>query len=62
MQKILWVCSAALLAVLVIGGGWTVTSKQKAANAVVAAPASIDPFDLMLKAIKLPVHIIEDVI
>jgi hypothetical protein len=59
MQKILGVCTAALLAAVIIGS-WTMSTKGKAPNAPAVAPASVDPFDLMRKAIELPVHIIED--
>jgi hypothetical protein len=61
MQKILGVCVAALLAAVIIGS-WTMSTKGKAPNAPVVAPAAMDPFDLMRKAIELPVHIIEDAI
>ena len=61
MRKILYVCTAALLAAVIIGN-WTLSTKGKAPNAPAVAPAAMNPFDLMRKAIELPVHIIEDAI
>jgi hypothetical protein len=61
MRKILSVFTAALLTAVIIGS-WTMSTKGKAPHAPVVAPAAMNPFDLMLKAIELPVHIIEDAI
>jgi hypothetical protein len=57
MRKKMSVCAVALLAAVIVGG-WAMTTTAKAPPEVV--PAAMNPFELMLKAIELPIHIIVD--
>jgi len=59
MRKIQVVWAAALLAAIVVGG-WAIATKAKAPNVPEATAATMSPFDIMRKAINLPVHIIDD--
>jgi len=59
MRKIQFVWAAALLAAIVVGG-WAIATKAKAPNVPEATAATMSPFDMMRKAINLPVHIIDD--
>jgi hypothetical protein len=61
MRKILPVCTAALLAAVVVGT-WAMTTKASAPNAPIVAPAAMNPFDMMLNALDLPIHVIIDAI
>jgi len=59
MRKIQWVWAVALLAAVVVGS-WAIATKAKAPKAPEATAATMSPFDMMHKAINLPVHIIDD--
>jgi len=59
MRKIHLVWAVALLAAVVVGG-WVIATKAKAPNAPEATAATMSPFDMMRKAIMLPVHTIDD--
>lgn len=61
MRKIMSVCAVALLATVIVGS-WAMTTKANAPNAPEVTAAAMDPFDMMLKAVDLPIHVIVDAI
>ena len=61
MRKIITsACTAALLGVVIVGTWAMTNTTAKSANP--PAPAAMEPFDMMLKAVDLPVHNIVDAI
>jgi len=60
MRKILSVSAVALLAAVIVGG-WAMTTTTAKGPPTVAA-AAMNPFEMMLRAIELPIHIIVDTI
>jgi hypothetical protein len=60
MRKIITsVCTAALLATVIVGT-WAMTPVSSANPT--AAPAAMNPFEMMLNAPALPVHVIVDAV
>jgi hypothetical protein len=61
MRKIPSVCAVALLAAVIVGS-WAMSTKAKAPNTPEVTAAAMSPFDMMLKAVEMPVHVIVDAI